>query len=573
MSSVAGKQSTAITPPFKPKLVGPPPRGRLPMNRIVVPLMLAFIVSLGGATMPTFVLANDLLPAELSIGEAVDHYIDAKLQTAGVEAAPRASDANLIRRLTLDLVGRIPTAAEANAYIHSVDENKRSELVQRLIASNAFARHQANEFDAFLMAGMNASVREYLLGAFQASRGWNDIFRDVLIADQSSETKSVAEFVKRRVKDTDKLANDVSVMFFGVNVSCAKCHDHPLVPEWTQEHFYGMKSFFSRTFENGDFVGERDYGVVKYKTTDGIEKTARPMFLSGTVIEEPAVPDLSNEEKKLEKQQLEQLKKDKKPPPPPKFSRRVKLAEVALQSPDNDYFAKAIVNRLWYRIFGHGLVMPIDQMHPENAPSHPALMEWLARDLVDHGYDLTRLVRGLVMSKAYARTSLWPSGDRPRPDLFAVASVRPLTPSQYASSLRLASTAPARFADDVSPEETSQRIKALEDSARGLAKRFDQPGEDFQVSVTEALLLSNSEQVANELLRDAGDTLVGTLKSMSDPPAIVDAAVWNVLSRAPADDERQLLVDFYNGHGEDRLKASQQLVWSLLTCSELRFNY
>ena len=113
----------------------------------------------------------------------------------------------------------------------------------------------------------------------------------------------------------------------------------------------------------------------------------------------------------------------------------------------------------------------------------------------------------------------------------------------------------------------------MENSARGLANRFEQPGEDFQVSVTEALLLSNSEQVTNELLRDAGDTLVGTLKSMTDPQAVVEMAVWNVLSRPPADDERQLLVDFYVSHGDDRLKASQQLVWCLLTSSELRFNY
>ena len=97
--------------------------------------------------------------------------------------APQATDANLARRLTLDLAGRIPTAAEAKDYLASTEDGKRSGLVDQLIASDAFARHQANEFDAFLMAGMDASVRDYLLTAFQASRGWNDIFRDVLVAD------------------------------------------------------------------------------------------------------------------------------------------------------------------------------------------------------------------------------------------------------------------------------------------------------------------------------------------------------------------------------------------------------
>lgn len=517
--------------------------------------------------------ADELLPGDQSIAAVVDHYVDAKLKAAGVAAASQATDSNLVRRLTLDLVGRIPTASEAQAYIGSTATSKREDLVDRLIGSDAFARHQANEFDAFLMVETNASVRDYLLAAFQSSRGWNDIFRDVLIADQTSESKTAAEFIKRRAKDPDKLANDVSVMFFGVNVSCAKCHDHPLVPEWTQEHFFGMKSFFSRTFEHGDFIGERDYGLVKYKTTAGDEKIARPMFLNGTIIEEPVAPELTDEQKKAEKELLEKLKKEKQPPPPPSFSRRAKLAEVALAPANSDYFSRAIVNRLWYRLFGYGLVMPIDQMHPENEPSHPQLMAWLARDLVDHDYDLTRLVRGLVMSRTYSRSSHWATDSRPRPDLFAVASVRPLTPHQYATTLRLASSSPDRFSADLTVEDVAARLGSLENSARSLAKRFEQPGENFQVSVTEALLLSNNEQVMNELLRDANDTLTGSLQRYTDTAEVVEAAVWNVLSRAPTDEERELLGDFFDRQRDDRLKASRQLVWSLLTSSELRFNF
>jgi len=575
MDAFVARLRHASRPTFHPTPVGHPPLGRFTMNRCVytVSLSLVTLCVVGYAVASGHAIADELLPADQAIETVIDHYVDEKLDAAEIEPAPRATDTTLIRRLTLDLVGRIPTATEAQAYANSTDAEKRNALVDRLVVSDAFARHQANEFDAFLMADINASVREYLLTAFQADRGWNDIFRDVLVADQSSEAKSVAEFVKRRAKDPDKLANDVSVMFFGVNVSCAKCHDHPLVPEWTQNHFYGMKSFFSRTFENGDFIGERDYGTVTFKTTEGEEKTAQPMFLSGATVDEPDAVALTDEQRKKEKELLEKLKKDKMPPPPPKFSRRAKLVEVALRSPDNDYFSKAIVNRLWYRLMGHGLVMPIDQMHPENAASHPKLMEWLARDLVAHDYDLTRLIRGLVMSETYSRSSLWRTNKRPVPDLFAVASIRPLSPHQYATTLRLATTSPGRFATDVSAEETEARLAAVENSARNLAKRFDPPNDNFQVSVTEALLLSNSEHVMNDLLRDGGDTLVGTLKSVTDPPTLVDQAVWNVFSRAPSDDERQLLVRFCEGQDDDPLKASRQLVWSLLTSSEVRFNY
>ena len=217
--------------------------------------------------------------------------------------------------------------------------------------------------------------------------------------------------------------------------------------------------------------------------------------------------------------------------------------------------------------------MPVDQMHPENEPSHPLLMQWLARDLIAHNYDLTRLVRGLVMSKTYSRSSQWATDGRPRPDLFAVAAVRPLTPHQYATTLRLASSSPDRFSADLTLEEIASRLASLENSARSLAKRFEQPGENFQVSVTEALLLSNNEQVMNELLRDASETLAGSLQTNMETAAVVETAVWNVLSRSPTNEEREILGGFYDAQRDDRLKASRQLVWSLLTSSELRFNY
>src|SRR5262249_39750932 len=117
-------------------------------------------------------------------------------------------------------------------------------------------------------------------------------------------------------------------------------------------------------------------------------------------------------------------------PPAPKFSTRARLAELALEPAGRDFFARAIVNRVWQRLFGQGLVSPIDQMHSENPPSHPELLAWLARDMAENHYDLRRLVRGLVLSRAYARDSRYPGDRWPAANLFAVAPVRALTPAQ-----------------------------------------------------------------------------------------------------------------------------------------------
>jgi hypothetical protein len=532
------------------------------------------------ASSPMLVAAAELLPPDRPIQEAIDHYVELRLNDEGVTPASQADDANLIRRTTLDLVGRIPTVAETAEYVQSSDDNKRAALVERLMTSPAFVRHQATEFDTLLMYGNRGSLRNYLLAAIQENRPWDRMFREMLLgdlllpADADPVQKEAMQFVAVRVGDLDKLVNETSVTFFGVNVSCAQCHDHPLVPEWTQEHFYGMKSFVSRTFDNGGFLAEREYGMVNYKTTKGESRDARLMFLTGTVVDEPATKDPSDKEQKAEKEQLEQYKKDKKQPPPPKFSRRTQLADVALRPGEDQYFARAIVNNLWYRFYGYGLVMPLDQMHPENEPSHPELLDWLARDLIAHHYDLRRLVEGLVLSRTYARSSRWDqSSSPPSANLFAVARVRPLSPQQYATSLRLASTNPDVFDASVKPEDVEKRIEGVENSARGLAALFEQPREDFEVSVAEALLLNNSDRVANELLRDAGDSLIGKLKTIDDPQSLVDIAVRTIFNRAPDSEEQKVLEQFVARRSDQRDESRRQLVWALLTSSECRFNY
>src|SRR5262249_5840672 len=123
--------------------------------------------------------AEELLPPGPPVEEAVDHYLDAALQQDGVKPAPQADDANLLRRLMLDLVGRIPTAAETKTYLESTDPAKRVLLVDRLLASPGFVRHQATEFDTMLMNGTRGSVREYLLKALQDNRPWDRIYREV----------------------------------------------------------------------------------------------------------------------------------------------------------------------------------------------------------------------------------------------------------------------------------------------------------------------------------------------------------------------------------------------------------
>lgn len=519
--------------------------------------------------------SEDLLPAELPPEQAIDQYIDAALQRAGVSAAPQTDDANFLRRVMLDLAGRPPTAAEAKTFLAEQESHKRTKLVDRLLSSPAFIRQQTNEFDSWLMAGTKGSIREYLDKAFREKRSWDRMFRDMIVGESDDARQQGAiRFVATRAKDPDKLASDTSISFFGVNVTCAKCHDHPLVADWRQDHYYGMLSFFNRTFEVGEFFGEREYGQVSYKTVKGESRDAKPMFLTGTVVDEPPCQEPDDKAKKEERKQIEELKKKKEPPPPPAYSRRAVLVDTALKDEEKAFFSRAIVNQIWNRFLGRGFVMPVDQMHSENPPSHPELMAWLSRDVRSHGYDLIRLTRGIVLSQAYARTSRWDSATkRPAEELYAVAQVRPLKPWQYGTLLKLASTSPDELRADVPADEMERRLENIENSGRGFGKAFDLPDVDFQVGVAEALLLSNGEKTAEDLLADNPSKLVGRLSQCTAPEEAAELAIWNVFARPPAEGEVQSLANYLAQRADRSVQGRRQLVWALLTSSECRFNY
>lgn len=515
------------------------------------------------------VFAQELLTADTPIENAIDHYLDANLKQAKQEASPQAGDANLIRRLTLDLAGRIPATVEVKEFRDSKSPNKRAELVDRLMNSPEFVDQFSDRLDLLLMRDTGGSIRDYLKVAVAENRSWDAIFRDLVLPAQKANEKILeVEFLKRRAGDTDKLTTDVSSLFFGVNVSCAKCHDHPMVIEWTQETFYGMKSFFNRTFESNGYIAEREYGFVKYQNTAGESKDAQLRFFTGALLEEPDQTEPDKEAQKKLEEQIKEVTKNKQPPPKPKYSRRERLIEIALSDEQREFFARSLVNRLWHQYFGYGLVMPLDQMHNANPSIHPDLLNWLARDFIQHGYDLKRLVRGIVMSKAYSRSSVWLKGERPDAELFAVAMVRPLTPMQYARSLSLATCDQTRFVGEMNNDERAKRIS---DSARtSNSNRFQEPGDDFQVPADEALFFSNSDDVAKGYVDQA---LFRKLKETASVNEVIDSLYWSIHSREATESERRELKKYLQTGDELQEEKLRAVLWAMLAGTELRFNY
>jgi hypothetical protein len=545
------------------------------MTRRICAVLTSFAVLFHSAG---FASESKLLPVDTLIQDAIDHYLQMYIAKNGISAVTHASDETILRRTTLDLAGRIPTRPEQEWYKQRLPDERREQLVDRLLSLPDAAYHQANELDSHLLSNSpyNGEFREYLLWATKEKRSWDQMFRDMLLAKpEEGPLQGATQFLRTRIREVDDLTNDTAILFLGINVSCAKCHDHPLVDDWKQDHFYGMQAFFSRTYQTKkNVVAEKFFDEVKFKTTEGEDKLASFMFLTGDVVPD-ATPEFSDEARKeLEEKIRKAEREDDSEAPVPDFSPRMQLIDIALRDDHNAFFAKNIVNRVWARMLGTGLVTPLDQMHSGNPPSHPELLAWLARDLKQNGYDLNRLIRGVALCEAYAGDSEWTSAAEPPQDqYFAVARTRPLTRRQLALSLQVASTSPVNWPAAEAIDEWTQKRESLENQANGWAREFEQPKEDFQIAVDEALFFSNNARLYDDVLRDSGDRLIGHLKAFEDDAQLV-AALWEaVLSRTPDEEERNAAVAWLQRENEDRVEKIRQLSWTLLAGPEFRFNH
>lgn len=298
------------------------------------------------------------------------------------------------------------------------------------------------------------------------------------------------------------------------------------------------------------------------------------MFLDSRVFEEPKPPE--DREKWYTK-----ISKDL--PETPYFSRREVLADYALTK-DSHFFKRAIVNRMWKHLMGRGLVEPVDQMHEANPASHPILLDRLAEDFAANGFDLKRLMAGILHSEAYLRSSRWTSGgERPSESDYATAILKPLSPAQLATSIGIATghfdSMRAKYERDKQKRKIENITPALlrnlyarERNVQELAARFRTGGEGFEANASQALFLSYNGLLQKQLEPSQGH-LVERLSKQTDDAQTVRDAFLTVLSRTPNAEEQNRLMDFLSQNDLPRSVKCRELVWALLCSSEFRFNH
>lgn len=497
-------------------------------------------------------------------------------------AAPRATDAEFLRRICLDLAGTIPTAAEARAFLADNEPAKRARLIDKLLGGGEFARHMAYTFDALWMDRRpdgkvpRQDWHEFLRTAFEQNKPYDQLVREILSADGADPQKRApAKFLLDRNMDAFQVTRDVSRLFLGRNIQCAQCHDHPNVEAYLQQDFYGVYAFFSRSSlfpndrANNAAVAEKADGEVTFVNVFDTSKTTRPaapQLPGGAPLTEP----------KLDKGKEYTVAPAKDTRPVPAFSRRAQFA-VVLTAADNLAFRRTAANRLWALLMGRGLVHPLDMDHDGNLPSHPELLDLLAEELAAHKYDVKGLLREIALSQTYQRASAVPEGgNAPEPEKYLAAPLKPLAPHQLALAVLQASgktdverrALKSAVAEPALHARLAPQVTTFE---RAFTGKPGQPEADFQATLDQALFLKHGAAVRGLLVREPGN-LLDRLTAAADARALADELFLSVLTRLPTDEERADVAAVLQGPG-DRSALLGEVAWALIASAEFRFNH
>ncbi len=487
--------------------------------------------------------------------QAIETLIAEGWERAGVKPAAAVDDRTWCRRVYLDLVGRIPTQAEVDAFVAVPAETKRSALVDRLMASNEYPVHMRELWDVFLMGRPKKASSDgrrkqagwwaFLETAFKTNRPWNDTVHEFLCArpDDKPETKGASWFLYERKNEYQRIAEAVAPVVYGTKIDCAQCHDHPLAREIKQAHYWGLVAAFDRgkNVEGGTGVSESAVGG--FMNFTNLKKESQPALvtlLTGRTIAE-AWPAEGEKEKDSDDKYVDPKAKVRVP----KFSRREAFADAATQN--NPLLARAFVNRMWAALIGRGIVNPPDEMNARNVPSHPELLDWLAQDFAASHYDARHVVREIVLSRVYALGS-----SDAAPETFAGVSERPLSGEQIARSWRIALGLPA---DD--DELRRAVVTALPDV---LPK-------DYTSSFQQAEFLSDSPAMTG-LFQAASGGAVARLAAMQDVSVRAREAFQCVYGRAPDPEEAAQAEAFLKARADKPAEATRDLLWALMTSAE-----
>ena len=511
--------------------------------------------------------ADKLLPAEkytaLPVNNLIDERAYAHLKRLGLFPSGPCSDAEFLRRASLDTIGVLPTADEARAFLADSDPKKREELIERLLAHPAWADFWANKWADLLRpnpdrAGIKSVyvLDQWLREAFRANRPYDQFVRDIITAEGNTHRFGPV-VVYRDKREPAEFTTMFSQLFLGVRLDCAKCHHHPN-EKWGQHDFYRFAAFFGPVKQKG--------AGISAPISAGNETF---FFAPGKTVKHPVTGEVMQPQ----------------PPDGPAVKAdgatdpRHALADWMTDA-KNPFFARVAVNRVWAAFFGRGIVDPVDDFRTSNPPSNPALIEALAEEFVRQKFDLKALMRTILRSHLYQLSAVPNDTNRADTRNFSRAYRRRLPAETLTDAIADITGVPDTYPGMPPGSRAMQAWTYKIDSQTMDA--FSRPNSssdcpcerDARPSIVQALHLMNSRLLQEKLASKTTSTRVQRLaESQLKPEEIVTEIYLACYARKPTDDELKIATATFTAEEATRRTAIEDVLWSLMNSAEFVFNH
>lgn len=490
----------------------------------------------------------------------VDGHVFNKLVQLGIPPSELCDDSTFIRRVTIDIAGRLPTLEETTAFLDDASPDKRDRLVDRLVDSDGYADYFANKWSNVLRnkrrnnndQRYTYAFHDWIRQAMASNMPYDQFVREILTASGDAQTHPPVAWY-REVGSSSQRMEDTAQLFLGMRLGCAKCHHHPF-ERWSQQDYYGFEAFFSQVATKSSKYNPQqntpDSVFVKVEVPQSVNPRTNlpvpPTGLGAEPLEVPAYEDA-----------------------------RHAMVDWMV-NPDNPFFARAVVNRYWKHFLGRGIVDPEDDLRVTNPPSNPELLDALAQHFIEHQFDLKDLVRTICKSNAYQLAANPTPLNRLDRQNFSSFQPRRLSAEVLYDSINQLADFQSNFGGvpsgttAVSLPDNGFNSYFLEVFGRPEAESACECERSPDANLSQSLHLLNSNDVQGRLQNGNGLAISLANDETRDDAQKLEEVFLRAYSRRPTAEESAFLVERIEGYANAR-QAYEDVLWAVINTKEFQF--
>ncbi len=519
---------------------------------------------------PISTTPSSKLPAEIAAKS--DKLLQEEILSSTKESiANKCNDETFLRRVTLDLTGVIPTPEELTRFTLDASPTKRADAIDRLLANKEFGHNWGHYWRDVILARrseeramlVSQSLTEYMEGELNKNTPWDQVARDFITAKGDVRENGATAIYMAQMGNTEDVTSEITRIFMGVQISCANCHNHP-TDRWQREQFHELAAFFPRV------EVRRDKSDILFSyTVTGLDRD--PIFKGNNMIPrasaEHYMTDLKNPAAKGTRMEPVFFATGEKLSPGKTDEDRRKSIADWMTSPKNEWFSKAIINRLWSELVGEGFYEPVDDIGPDRQCTAPKTLDMLAQEFVGHGHDVKWLYRTILLTAAYQRESR--SRHNPGETPFVASAHQTLRADQIYTSLSKA----LGFADTYGDTGMSYRPGAQVRNPRAMFNNtfnYDPSVRRDEVSgsIPQALMMMNSRELSAFERGNTSTTALGKLLNQTKNDESVAVELYlRCLAREPQETELKPCLEYVKKTG-NRVDAFEDILWALVNSTE-----